>query len=72
VNDDIDIGDWTDCWQCFGHGMLAGCFEDTCVCDGDAEDPDYCCAPSKCDVCRGKGGWRTPEPHVSPPLGERE
>ena len=19
--------------------------------------PDFCCAPSKCDVCHGKGGW---------------
>ena len=21
---------WTECWQCGGNGMLAGCFEDTC------------------------------------------
>lgn len=30
------------------------------------EDPDDCCAPSRCDVCRGKGGWNeSPQPSES-------
>lgn len=50
--------DWVECWQCFGNGRLAGCFEDCCVgADCDPEDPDFFCSPSKCDVCKGKGGW---------------
>ena len=52
-----EFEEWIECPQCNGDGMLAGCFEDTCVCTGDPEDPFFCCAPSKCDVCRGKGGW---------------
>lgn len=53
---EIDTGPWVDCWQCGGHGALAGCFEDTCVC-GAEDDPDECCAPSRCDICCGEGGW---------------
>jgi hypothetical protein len=56
-----EYGEWVECWQCFGNGRIAGCFEDTCVCTGDPEDPDYCCNPSKCAVCRGKGGWQQEE-----------
>lgn len=49
---------WVECWQCNGEGMLPGCFEDTCCgADCDPEDAAFCCAPSKCDVCKGKGGW---------------
>lgn len=51
-------GPWTECWQCSGTGLLAGCFEDTCSgADCDPEDPEYCCNPHLCDVCKGKGGW---------------
>jgi hypothetical protein len=46
-----------ECWQCGGNGKIAGCFEDTCCCTGDPEDPDECCAPSRCDICRGKGRY---------------
>ena len=47
-----------ECWQCGGGGVMAGCFEDTCCCaDGDPEDPDYCCNPHRCDVCRGHGSF---------------
>ena len=46
-----------DCWQCGGGGMLAGCFEDTCCCMGDPDDPDGCCSPRRCDICRGKGSY---------------
>lgn len=49
--------EWIECWQCGGNGVLAGCFEDTCCCLGDPNDPDDCCAPKYCDVCRGNGGW---------------
>lgn len=50
--------DWIECWQCYGQGVLAGCFEDTCCgLDCDPDDPEYCCCPSRCDVCKGKGGW---------------
>ena len=61
-----DHGDHVDCWQCGGNGNVAGCFEDTCSCTGDPEDPDDCCAPSRCDVCRGKGGWPRPQPEEKP------
>lgn len=45
-----------ECWNCGGMGQIAGCFEDCCSgADCDPEDPEYCCAPSRCDVCRGKG-----------------
>ena len=58
-----DYDDWVECWQCGGNGMLAGCFEDTCCgADCDPEDPDYCCASSRCDVCRGQGGWNPDKP----------
>jgi hypothetical protein len=57
-----DFGEWIDCCVCFGRGMLPGCFEDTCCCTGDPDDPDYCCAPEPCDFCRGKGGWKRDRP----------
>lgn len=59
INDEeVYEGPWIECWQCFGKGRLAGCFEDTCCgLNCDPEDPDYCCAPSTCDVCDGAGGW---------------
>lgn len=48
--------DETECWKCGGLGILAGCFEDTCCgLDCDPEDPEYCCDPSHCDICGGKG-----------------
>jgi hypothetical protein len=50
--------EWIDCWQCGGVGMTAGCFEDCCSgADCDPDDAEYCCAPNRCDVCHGKGGW---------------
>lgn len=58
VTTEAESGPWTECWQCDGIGMLAGCFEDTCCgayCDPD--DAETCCSPRRCDVCRGKGGW---------------
>lgn len=58
TNEMVDFDDWCECWNCGGNGRVAGCFEDTCCCTGDPEEPDYCCAPTKCDVCRGHGGWR--------------
>lgn len=48
---------WIDCWQCAGNGKVADCFEDCCSCLGDPDDPDDCCNPRRCDVCKGKGGW---------------
>lgn len=54
---DDEYGDWIECWQCFGNGAVAGCFVDTCTCGGDPDDADCCCAPRRCDICRGKGGW---------------
>lgn len=53
-------GPWTDCWQCNAQGKIANCFEDCCVCGGE-DDPDTCCNPRTCDVCKGKRGWPTPE-----------
>lgn len=60
--DEVEFeAEWIECWQCFGNGTLAGCFEDTCCgADCDPEDPDFCCAPSRCDICNGKGGWDAP------------
>lgn len=51
-----DHGYWVDCWQCGGDGELEDCFEDTCVC----VDPP--CYTTRCDICRGKGGWYSEEP----------
>lgn len=48
---------WTvECWQCGGNGKIAGCFEDCCSCGAD-DDPDFCCSPSRCDICKGKGSY---------------
>lgn len=56
--DDHDYSDFVECWQCSGIGLLAGCFEDCCSGgDCDPDDPENCCSPSRCDICRGKGGW---------------
>lgn len=56
--------DMVECWKCSGVGRLPGCFEDCCSgADCDPEDADLCCAPSRCDVCGGKGGWP-----IEPPL----
>lgn len=53
-----DEGDFVECWQCGGIGDVANCFEDTCCgLNCDPEDPVYCCNPSLCDVCLGKGGY---------------
>jgi len=47
-----------ECWNCGGGGVMAGCFEDTCCgADCDPEVPEYCCSPSRCDVCNGKGHY---------------
>jgi hypothetical protein len=63
---------WTECWQCNGTGLLAGCFEDTCSgADCDPEDPELCCSPSRCDVCRGHGGWDPDESSHQSPEGGR-
>ena len=59
-------GPWVECWQCFGHGKVGGCFEDTCTgANCDPEDPDFCCWPRKCDVCDGKGGWEIEDSEVA-------
>lgn len=63
------MAEQVECWQCGGEGLLAGCFEDTCVCLGDPEDPHDCCSPSRCDVCKGKGGWEADAPVAEPPPG---
>lgn len=48
----------TECWQCGGAGLIAGCFEDCCSgADCDPDDPEFCCAPSRCDICGGKGSY---------------
>jgi len=57
--DTTDFRPRIECWQCGGIGKLAGCFEDCCSgADCDPDDAEYCCSPSRCDVCRGKGGWQ--------------
>lgn len=59
---DYDDDDDVECWKCQGLGILADCFEDTCCgLDCDPEEPEFCCAPVRCDICRGKGRY---------PLGE--
>ncbi len=53
-----DGGMWVECWECGGTGKIAACFEDDCSgADCDPEDPEFCCAPQRCDICKGKGGW---------------
>lgn len=65
-----DFAPWTECWNCGGIGLTAGCFEDCCSgADCDPEDAELCCAPSKCDICRGRGGWD--EPDRAQTAGER-
>ena len=54
--------DGVECWNCGGRGVIAGCLEDTCSCDGDPDDLEYCCAPRYCDICDGRGGWDKTEP----------
>lgn len=50
-----------ECWQCGGTGLLAGCFEDCCSgADCDPDDSENCCAPTRCDICRGKGAYEVP------------
>lgn len=66
MSDEHYDGEPIECWQCYGQGVLAGCFEDTCVCLGHPEDPNDCCAPTRCDVCHGKGGWIHREPAPTP------
>lgn len=61
VADDFEPLD--ECQNCGGLGFVAGCFEDTCSgADCDPEDAEMCCAPSKCDWCRGKGGFKHEAP----------
>jgi hypothetical protein len=61
-----DHGPWSECDYCGGTGLQAGCFEDTCCgADCDPEDPEYCCAPSRCDMCRGNGGWGPDVPAIT-------
>lgn len=58
VDYDDDGNEIHECWQCSGTGSKAGCFEDTCCgMDCDPEEPEYCCAPSRCDICMGKGSY---------------
>lgn len=65
-DDSYDDGPWIECWQCYGFGVTPGCFEDCCSgADCDPDDPEFCCAPNRCDVCHGKGGW--PQPEVTTP-----
>ena len=48
--------DGAECPNCGGSGIVAGCFEDTCCgADCDPEDAEYCCSPSRCGWCDGKG-----------------
>jgi hypothetical protein len=47
-----------ECWNCGGNGRTAGCFEDCCSCTGDPDDPDFCCAPNRCNVCNGRGFYQ--------------
>lgn len=52
------MDDWIECWQCGGVGTTPGCFEDFCSgADCDPDDAELCCSPSRCDVCKGHGGW---------------
>lgn len=58
IDYDDDGNEIYECWQCFGVGQLAGCFEDTCSgadCDPDAAE--WCCAPTTCDICQGEGRY---------------
>lgn len=50
-----------ECWNCHGEGRVAGCMVDFCDCGGE-DDPFECCAPSRCDVCGGRGHLRDKEP----------
>jgi hypothetical protein len=46
-----------DCWQCGGEGFIANCWEEwACL------HPDEGCRDCrrKCNICRGKGGYRVP------------
>lgn len=64
-NLDDDDGNWIDCWQCGGEGVLDSCMEDTCVC----VDPP--CCTNRCDICKGAGGWvPKPDPLMSAVLGD--
>ncbi len=63
---DEDGNEVHECWQCGGDGAIAGCFEDCCCgVDCDPESVEYCCAPSRCDVCGGKGNYTVEQPSLS-------
>jgi hypothetical protein len=50
--DYITDGEWIDCWDCGGEGLIDGectCWEDTCCC----LEPE----PPMCTTCNGAGGW---------------
>lgn len=67
MSDPMDMRPWIGCWQCGETGLLAGCFEDCCSgADCDPDDPENCCSPSRCDICRGKGGWHESEAAIPP------
>lgn len=48
-----DEKEWVECWQCGGDGYYGhDCGDDTCCCLDPEEN-------ERCDICNGKGGWRT-------------
>lgn len=68
-----DQGPWAECPNCGGTGLTAGCFEDCCSgADCDPDDPENCCAPNRCDWCRGKGGHHIETEDTDLPSQERE
>lgn len=46
---------WVECWNC-QDGFTYSCIDGCCV---DADEGCDDCA-SRCDICRGKGGYRVP------------
>lgn len=52
-------GEWVECWQCGGEGLVSSCLD-----DGACIDPEGGCELClvNCDICEGAGGWNAPEP----------
>lgn len=51
-------GDWIECWKCAGEGSWPDC-QDEIGCAHPEDGCDLCMV--RCDICRGKGGWRYDE-----------